>query len=935
MRMMAILGGADDVHIYVCMLNTRKLYLKVRKNMKIRGKKVLSMILVAVLLVSMVSFSARMVTDDIGYAEEVAYKQDIMYTQDIVLYEEMPTVEVEEMMPLEEPKINELAAEAIQTSELITTEAQLRAAIASAAAGGDNVIELGANAVIPIGSVIAVSAAGASEGQIIITGSAEAPAVIEATHAGRIFNVGNGHLILGDTAGGSVIIDGNGIGSGINVSGTGRLTLRGNAVIRNGVAADGGGINVAGGGVVVMEGGTITNNSATQQGGGIRFSGVTTFNMTGGNITGNSASRGGGGVRLAVGSTFNMSGNAVIGNNETTGTGEDTSGAGVLIAGAGYVNMSGNAIIENNMALGHSADGGGIHFNGSGHLTMADNSIIRGNVGRQGGGARMRTGSSVTMRDNSAIYGNQAHRLAGGGLFAADNSVFNMSDDSVIHSNQALGGGGGGIFIAGTGGHITMTENASIRHNTAGHGGGAMHFIYSGTVIMRDNASIRNNESLANGGGFHFYRDAVLRMYDSSSISDNTSNTEGAGVRMRTDSAITMQDQATIAHNHSRNNRGGGIFLIGSLTMLDQSSIVNNTAFGDGGGVYTNDYSLLYIADTVLFANNVSSNGAFLGPVDRWTAFPNIRWLGTNSLGGTVSGQRDPHLLNNFDVNARGESLNLGSYIRFHTDGQGVIQTITVNGGETQIVGHYYDVPVTFSDGRAWIVESSPEWQAVLGIGNMYASQYPNEMRIITTPVERIDVGWTGGTRVAAAFWGWFEQESLGPREAGIAGGGEQPTRWRPALGNNMIQVYPGSAMTGDRPLYAPGEALGLDLNHMRTHGLDAGLFESGPVDFFGIWIRWGDIDDNGGVFSDDSAFLDRYLEVLNFNLSVGLLLNIEMPFDRPIHHGAGVVTLGAQVNSDDSERIDRFLEDVNNLYAFGFHIQPPTRLGAEQARAS
>jgi hypothetical protein len=98
-------------------------------------------------------------------------------------------------------------------------------------------------------------------------------------------------LILGDSRGGTLILDGEsaaGVNSAlVSVSSAGgSLTLNEGAVLRNNITTgDGGGVNFANG-TFTMNGGTISGNSASEGGGVYMSGGALTFKKTGGTIYG-------------------------------------------------------------------------------------------------------------------------------------------------------------------------------------------------------------------------------------------------------------------------------------------------------------------------------------------------------------------------------------------------------------------------------------------------------------------------------------------------------------------------------------------------------------------------------------------------------------------------------------------------------------------------
>ena len=152
-------------------------------------------------------------------------------------------------------------------------------------------------------------------------------------------------------------------------TGSGTLTLDGNAALNTGTARRRGGILVNANGGFILQSGGVIYNSASHFGGGVELNAATaTFNMTGGSITNNRAmdlntgwGSNGGGVALRVaGAQFTMSGGTISGNRAYPNTWVALSGNGggvFLVAGAASnFTFSGGSIINNHAY----AAGGGI-----------------------------------------------------------------------------------------------------------------------------------------------------------------------------------------------------------------------------------------------------------------------------------------------------------------------------------------------------------------------------------------------------------------------------------------------------------------------------------------------------------------------------------------------------------------------------------------------
>jgi len=258
--------------------------------------------------------------------------------------------------------------------------------------------------------------------------------------------------------------------------------------------------------------------------------------------------------------------------------------------------------------------------------------------------------------------------------------------------------------------------------------------------------------------------------------------------------------------------------------------------------------------------------------------------------------------------------------ITFHLDGSGR------PGGQNIVV------PTILYDGYMHIVTNSTGWLEVSAIGNIYGTAALNQR--IGPAMPRVDVGYVGANRWAGAFWGWFEQAELDPRLNGrnsgtaltnpffipLDGVGE-PTRWRPSIGNTNRRVHPG-VLGG--PVYAMGEADGMNMTAALANGIPVARFDSNDnLDLFGIWIHWGDINDDGITDSSDASRLNEYAAALTLRL-VGVPVALS-----PMHHGAADVALAGFASSVSASRSSMFVADLT-LLLVGVPLPNPRRLGTE-----
>ncbi|MCL2339392.1 MAG: hypothetical protein FWC59_00610 [Actinomycetia bacterium] len=357
----------------------------------------------------------------------------------------------------------------------------------------------------------------------------------------------------------------------IQVDGGGQLTLDGITVTHS-AGQTGCGIKVLASGVLTMVSGAVTGNKTTSMAGGINNYG--TVYLQGGSIDNNTASLSFGGGVYNNG-TFTMSGGYITAN--TT----DWYGGGVYneFYSANFT-MNGGTISYNYAP----SEGGGV-YNG-GNFILNDGSIANNEAGAIGGGIdnwstlKLYGGQIINNRAVGAGFGQ------GGGV-SSDNRNSGgvvILDGTLISGNQA--GYGGGILMTG---HLTM-NSGEISNNQAM--GGAIYVTGSAAVFTMNGGSLLNNSSYGDGGAIY---------------SLGAVNITGGTI------------SGNYAPSYGLLGNGGAIYLdlyyyldaSISITSRDSShptTIVNNTATGDGGAVYVGaEYQKLQVGPGVIFADNVAN----------------------------------------------------------------------------------------------------------------------------------------------------------------------------------------------------------------------------------------------------------------------------------------------------------------------------------------
>jgi hypothetical protein len=213
---------------------------------------------------------------------------------------------------------------------------------------------------------------------------------------------------------------------------------------------------------------------------------------------------------------------------------------------------------------------------------------LRGNSGLQltGNGAVVRHSSGRLLIENTKISGGWTTGNGGGLTGGTGLRLRNVE----VFDNRA--GLGGGMFLAGANNpvetDVTMTAVAIHDNIADGSGGGVFTFIANTTI---DQGSIFRNEAVW-GGGLYIssFSDTLIT---NSTISENLAGLQGGGLFQLDNARRTVLDFVTLAYNVA----GPG----------------DNTV-GDGGGIYTESTDVV-LGNSILAFNTARTSGGTFGTV--------------------------------------------------------------------------------------------------------------------------------------------------------------------------------------------------------------------------------------------------------------------------------------------------------------------------------
>ncbi|WP_018251936.1 hypothetical protein [Salinispora mooreana] len=282
------------------------------------------------------------------------------------------------------------------------------------------------------------------------------------------------------------------------------------------------------------------------------------------------------------------------------------------------VNTGGNLTLNKlKITGGQTTDnGGGILVDPGGTLTTNHSTITRNIADGAGGGI---ANNGTTTVKHSTVSRNTAG-IPGGGI--ANNGTTTVKHSTV--SRNTAGIPGGGIWNTGL---LTVTKS-DITANLSGASGGGIQST-NGTLLI-DHSRINDNQSVTAGGGLEAFN--VSGMISNTEITGNTGRAAGGanvslgqltfrkvliannrttmglagGLNVNPDTVVTVED-STIKNNTAVAN-GGGIFNF-DLLVLRNTKVIGNQSGNQGGGIYNNFTGTLTLFNTQVIKNIATTDG--------------------------------------------------------------------------------------------------------------------------------------------------------------------------------------------------------------------------------------------------------------------------------------------------------------------------------------
>ena len=175
----------------------------------------------------------------------------------------------------------------------------------------------------------------------------------------------------------------------------------------------------------------------------------------------------------------------------------------------------------------------------------------------------------------------------------------------MITGNRALGignGVGGGLYAPVSG----TLRRTTVSGNFARNGGGGIHSTGTLTLVR---CGVDGNTSLNFTGGGISHGGGSLTLTNSS-LMDNRAGSDGGGLYLANTSTDSTITGCTIAGNTAEASGGGLFFDNCQPVTLTHCTVSGNRARDDGGGIHWQDSDLLTVRNSTIAFNHAGTDGS-------------------------------------------------------------------------------------------------------------------------------------------------------------------------------------------------------------------------------------------------------------------------------------------------------------------------------------
>ena len=314
--------------------------------------------------------------------------------------------------------------------------------------------------------------------------------------------------------------------------------------------------------------------------------------------------------------------------------------AGIHVQSGGYASLEGSSLVFGNISRFYC---GGIEVEETATVVLQDETKVLGNVGNG-----VCASGTLQMRDDAQVWGNIGYGISsvGGTVELHDRVIVGMnteagvfvngrgsallapvgsSDSPVIKDNSGRGidassgatvnlngvkieGNAGGIYAASGTPHITL-NNVNVHDNHAEYGGGIE--IRSGHLELL-NSDVSENTAIYYGGGLYHDDSDGNVVVSGSSFRNNSAEERGGGIAVRLGADLDLVDTTIVENNAVI--EGGGIYVSDEFSELSAtagalgSAVVENNSAARGGGLFA-DGASVSLFDQIFRSNSAETDG--------------------------------------------------------------------------------------------------------------------------------------------------------------------------------------------------------------------------------------------------------------------------------------------------------------------------------------
>ena len=265
-------------------------------------------------------------------------------------------------------------------------------------------------------------------------------------------------------------------------------------------------------------------------------------------------------------------------------------------------------------------DAGGIECEKNCSIYMYGGNITGNHTSENGGGIALAKGCKFYMYDGQ-ITQNVAAKVAdwrscgyGGGIYAVDAEV-HIEGGSIENNKTDSDHRGGGIYAKDSSIEIS---GGLIQGNRAQSGAGVFYHADKSKTFKMSGGSIEKNVAEQDGGGIDI--DGAAKITGGRIAGNRAKIGAGAYVEYTSlkNSPTVELGKVTICDN-TASGQGGGLYSGAVNVVMDGSTVSNNTA-SQGGGIYASGLSAFFPARFTLEDGTITQNSATSGASALWVS---------------------------------------------------------------------------------------------------------------------------------------------------------------------------------------------------------------------------------------------------------------------------------------------------------------------------